>query len=169
MINSGGEKKLLRYNKIYAVDLRYIEVKLIDIKRVIFLNFEKTMLYQNKNICLIELHYIEVLLYFIGSYTCKHLTTLVTLFRRERGKSKETCEKISRMHMPGYFYYIRERESRIDWTNHFVSGSHLSQCPPLWHEQFSHIKGYITLCSYAQWYNNWVSAAVRCWYCAWTT
>ena len=27
-------------------------------------------------------------------------------------------------------------------------------------QQFSHIKGYISLCSYAQWYCKWVSAAV---------
>ena len=30
----------------------------------------------------------------------------------------------------------------------------------------SHIKGYSSLCCYAQWYCKWVSAAVRCSYCA---
>ena len=30
----------------------------------------------------------------------------------------------------------------------------------------SHIKGNSTLCSYAEWYCKWVSAAVRCSYCA---
>ena len=40
--------------KIYAIDLRNIEVKLIDTKRKIFGTFKKTMLHQI--ICLIELH-----------------------------------------------------------------------------------------------------------------
>ena len=54
-----GRKKL-RFNKIYAIDLHNIEVKLIDRKTEIFGNFKKNMLYEN--IRLIELHCIEVLL-----------------------------------------------------------------------------------------------------------
>ena len=54
-------RKKLRYNKIYAIDLRNIEVKLINTKREIFGTLRKTTLYQNLR--LIELRYMEVLLY----------------------------------------------------------------------------------------------------------
>ena len=53
-------RKKLRYNKIYAIDLRNVEVKLIDTKREIFGTLRKTTLY--RNLRLIELRYIEVLL-----------------------------------------------------------------------------------------------------------
>ena len=55
-------RKKLRYNKIYAIDLRNVEVKLINTKREIFGTLRKTTLYQNLR--LIELRYIEVLLYY---------------------------------------------------------------------------------------------------------
>ena len=55
-------RKKLRYNKIYAIDLRNVEVKLIDTKREIFGTLRNTTLYQN--LLLIELRYMEVLLYF---------------------------------------------------------------------------------------------------------
>ena len=45
-IKSEGEKKL-HNNKIYAIDLPNIVLKLIDIKREIFKTLKKTMLYQN--------------------------------------------------------------------------------------------------------------------------
>ena len=53
-------RKKLRYNQIYGIDLRNIEVKLIDTKREIFrtFKFKKSMFYQNLR--LIELHYHEV-------------------------------------------------------------------------------------------------------------
>ena len=58
-MNSGGRK--LRYNKIYAIDLGIIEVKLINTKREIFSTLRKTTLHQNLR--LIELRYMEVSLY----------------------------------------------------------------------------------------------------------
>jgi len=42
-------------------------------------------------------------------------------------------------------------------------------CCQVMSQTVNHIKGYINLCSYAQWYCKWVSAAVWCSYCAWTT
>ena len=55
-----GEKKL-RYTKIYAINLRIIEVKIIDTKREIFGTLKETTFYQK--IRLIELRYIKVSLY----------------------------------------------------------------------------------------------------------
>lgn len=54
---------MLRYIKIYSLNLHINEVKLIGIKMEIFWTFEKTKFCQN--IRLIELRYIKVLLYIL--------------------------------------------------------------------------------------------------------
>ena len=72
-----------------------------------------------------------------------------------------------------YFYFMH-CEILLILTDCFF---HLFLLPPalvacwcqVMAQTVNHIKGYINLCSYAQWYCKWVSAAVQCSYCASTT